>query len=361
MDEPLTFEVVSEGIVAPLTSLEWGERGSPGIFDGGAYYGDGTVCARSLQRKAGFTNQPRPLITLAGVSRIPGAHLYAGMLKNEHFGHFVAESLSRLWPLAESAARDVESVVFYPRMLRQPIPQWASDFISILEPGIPLRIVSDATIFESLIVPDQAAHSSNGFVYGHPAIRELFARLRRIQGKRFKKLYVSRSKLPNSGGILGEKRLEEILTREGFDVMHPQEHSLSEQIAFYNGAQTLVFAEGAALHLFALTCRPDQRVYIIQRRKNASIFHWQLRSFGLSPIIGPEAPSAYYIPQDHGRSTLLARARINFEKLRDQLVAEGMARGSEWDLPDERLINEEIHCIEKHMGQRLVEHSSDSM
>lgn len=361
MDESLTFEIVSEGIVAPLTFLEQGERGGPGIFDGGVYHADGTVCARSLQRKAGFLNQPRPLVTLAGVSRVHGKHLYAGMLKNEHFGHFVAESLSRLWPLADDVARGLESIVFYARMHRQPIPPWASDFISIIEPDVPLRIVSDETIFESLIVPDAAAHPSNGFVYGHSAIRELFGRLRRIDGKEFEKVYISRSKLSNAGGILGERILEENLMREGFYILHPQEHSLREQLAFYNGARRLVFAEGAALHLFALTCRPEQRVYIIQRRKHAAVFHWQLRTFGASPMIGPEAPSAYYIPKGHGQSTLLARARINFEMLRDQLAAEGLARGTDWNLPDQQMINEEIRCIEKNMGQKLVEHSSDSM
>jgi capsular polysaccharide biosynthesis protein len=290
---------------------------------------------------------------------MPGTHLFGGMLKNEHFGHFLAESLSRLWALTRFAARDLNSIVFYLRMHRNPVPQWAFDFISTLAPGIPLQIVSDVTIFENLVVPDQAAHRSNGFIYGHPSVRELFERLRQIKGKPFKKLYVSRSRLQNSGGILGEKKLERTLTREGFSVIHPEEHSLSDQIALYNGAQSLIFAEGAALHLFALTCRTDQKVYIIQRRKSAAIFDWQLRSFGLAPTIGPDPPSTYFIPEGQGESTLMARARIDFAKLRDDLVALDMVRGKNWDLPDEQLIREEVHGIGERLGYRLLEHTID--
>ena len=361
MDESLTYEVIAEGIVAPLTFMEWGQSGDPGVFDGGAYYADGAVCARSLQRKAGFVNQPLPLVSPAGISRSTGKHLYAGMLKNEHFGHFLAESLSRLWPLSKPVTSGLESIIFYARMHRQPIPGWAPTFMGLLAPGLPLRIVSDPASFESLIVPDAVAHPYHGFVYGHPAIRETFSRLQQIEGQACKKIYVSRSKLGNSGGFLGETRLEEILARKGFHIMYPEEHTLREQVSLYNGAETLIFAEGAALHLFALTCRKDQKVYIIQRRKNASIFEWQLGSFGLRPIIGPEPPVAYYIPRGQGRSTLLARARVNFDKLREKLVAEGFVDGADWNLPDESFIREEIQCIEKRTGQSLVEHLSASI
>lgn len=358
--ESLSLEVLAESIVAPLTSLQLGQNGNSGIFDGGAYYADGSVCTRSLHRKAGFINEPRPLDSTVEMPRIPGSHFYAGMLKNEHFGHFLVESLSRLWAV-KRAAEDLQSIVFYARMHRQPVPEWVSALIKILVPDIPLRIVSDPTVFERLVIPDQVAHPYNGYIYGHPATRDSFSSLRQIRGKPLKKLYVSRSKLMDSGGFLGEKRIEEILAREGYSIIHPQAHSLRKQISFYNGAQTLIFAEGAAIHLFALTCRPDQKVFIIQRRKNASVFEWQLRTFGLTPVVGPEAPSSYFIPEHHGRSTLLARARINFEKLRDQMIAEGLVVGVDWDLPDEDLIREEIDRIERHMGQRLLEHPSSSL
>lgn len=357
---PLSLEVLPEGIVAPLTSLTWGAGGNPGTFDGGAYHADGSVCARSLHQKSSFINTPQPLSPTAAIPRIPGSHLYGGMLKNEHFGHFLVESLSRMWAL-NRVTQGIESIVFYARMHRQPVPEWALSFIELIAPNIPVTIVSETTRFESLIVPDQVAHPSNGFMYGHPLIRDAFSPLHRIEGKPFEKLYVSRTDLENSGGFLGEKWLEDVLMKEGYRVFHPQEHSLQEQVSFYNGAQSLIFAEGAALHLFALTCRPVQKVYIVQRRKNASIFEWQLCSFGLTPTVGPEAPLSYLIPERSGRNTLLARARINFSKLRDHLASCAFTLRGEWDLPTENFINEEIVEIETRIGQRLVEYSPDSL
>src|ERR1700733_304313 len=159
--ESLSFEVLAESVVAPLTSLQLGQNGNSGTFDGGAYYADRSVCARSLHRKAGFVNEPRPLDPTVEMPRIPGSHFYAGMLKNEHFGHFLVESLSRLWAV-KHAAEDLQSIVFYARMHRQPVPEWVSALIKILVPDIPLRIVSDPTVFERLVIPDQVAHPYNG-------------------------------------------------------------------------------------------------------------------------------------------------------------------------------------------------------
>ena len=358
--QPLSLDVLLEGIVAPLTSLAWGKEGKPGTFDGGAYHADGSVCARSLHRKVNFINQPRPLTSLESFPRVRGVHLYGGILKNEHFGHFLIESLSRLWAL-NRVEQALESIVFYARYPSQPVPKWAHDLLAIVAPGIAVSIVSRPTVFETLVVADQAAHSVNCCIYGHPWIRDVFAPLREMEGASFEKLYVSRSKLNNAGGFFCERWLEDVLAADGFVTVHPEEYTVREQIALYNGAKSLIFAEGSALHLFALTCRMDQKAYIIQRRKNASIFEWQLRTFGVTPVVGPEAPSAYFIPERSGRDTLLARVKIDFGKLREQLAANGFTSGADRLLPDETLIRQEIECIESHIGQRLVEHHSDAL
>lgn len=357
---PLSLEILSEGMVAPLTSLAWGNGGNPGTFDGGAYYPDGSVCARSLHQKAGFINRPLPLSWSPALPRVQGTHLYGGLLKNEHFGHFLAESLSRVWALS-GEMEELDSIVFYPRMLHQPVPDWVTRFMEIIAPDIPITIVSETTVFEFLVVPDPAVHHANGFVYGHPLMRTALDPLRQIKGKSYEKLYVSRSGLKNSGGILGEKWLEDNLAKEGYLIFHPEKHSLKEQISFYNGAQSLIFAEGAALHLFALACRPEQKVYIVQRRRNASIFEWQLSTFGLTPIVGPESPQSYWIPEKSGRTTLFARARIDLSKLSDQLADRAFVSSGNWDLPTETLIQEEITEIQTRIGQRLVEYPANAL
>lgn len=355
----LICEVLHEGIVAPLLTLSWGVGANPGTFDGGVYYADGAVCERSLHKKMGFVNVPQPLAQSRDLPRVCGTHLYGGMLKNEHFGHFLLESLARLWALGHSPV-GFESIVFYARMHGQPVPSWATDLIALVAPGISIRMVSEPTTFDTLIVPDQVAHPSNGCVYGHPLIRQAFATLQQIKGKSHKKLYVSRSGLLNAGSFLGERVLEQAMVSEGYSVFHPQDHSVEDQLSYYNGAERLIFAEGSAIHFFALTGRSDQRVYIVQRRKNPSLFVWQLRTFGLSPVVGPGPPTEYFLPERSAKNTLLARSKIDFEELRRQLFAEGFSANDAWDLPSEALIRRELNEIEQSISQKLIEFSPET-
>jgi hypothetical protein len=56
----------------------------------------------------------------------------------------------------------------------------------------------------------------------------------------------------------------------GYTIIRPETMSLSRQIIAYNAVEELVFAEGSALHLYAPVARPDQRVFVIWRRKCVS-------------------------------------------------------------------------------------------
>lgn len=361
--EHLTLEVLPHGIVAPLTSLAQGGGGKKGSFDGGVYYRDGSVCANALQAKPGFVNEPLPIDSSESLPLVSGKHVFGGMLKNEHFGHFLAESLSRIWAIAVVTA-SIDSIVVYKRLPGHDVPRWAKDILSILAPSTQLTIVSEPTAFETLLIPGQIADADYGFIYGHPLLRDALAPFRQIPGKSFDKLYVSRSRVePAQGSFLGENRLEEILTREGFHIFHPQEYSIYEQVSFFNGASKIVFAEGTAVHLFALACRPDQSVYIIQRRRKSDIdvLVSQLTSFGCVPHFGPEEPAQYLVPERNGRSYNGARARIDFEKLRAQMADIGLVSESEWIVPIDEDITEEIASIETSLGQRLIEHSAVSL
>ena len=49
-------------------------------------------------------------------------------------------------------------------------------------------------------------------------------------------------------GFAGEAYLEQVLERIGIGVIRPEKFSIAEQMATYRAAQTLMFAEGSALH-----------------------------------------------------------------------------------------------------------------
>src|SRR5690606_12645161 len=94
------------------------------------------------------------------------------------------------------------------------------------------------------------------------------------------KLFVSRSRFSGQGKIANEIELEERLSARGFEVFHPEQFSLAEQLATYQRARTIVFSEGSSMHFPAFFLNQEHRVACIQRRPQViPVFRRQFRFF----------------------------------------------------------------------------------
>lgn len=238
-----------------------------GILDQtGAYRPEG-----ALWRKfRSLTTQPAPPETTPDV--LKGRWLWGGVLW-AHFGHFLVESTARLWAL-NHLDEPIDGIVFIPKRPRvgEAVRGFHRDFIDLIEPGLPIKVLAEPTQVEHLIVPGQ------GFGLGlitagtskfRAAIHSKFGRDIKPEGP--DKIYVSRSALGlGKGGLLGEERLEELLAEQGYSIFHPQQHDLATQIARYKAARHVIAADGSALHLFAMVGRSDQKVAMVLRRKSSA-------------------------------------------------------------------------------------------
>lgn len=161
----------------------------------------GDFCKYSVHIKAGLNCIP-PSDDYSVSKKLAGKHLFCGMLQNSHFGHFMVESVSRLW--ASGFLKDIDSLVFYKREKRRGVPKFVEDFVALLTNEISITIVEEATEFETLFVPNQLGIERSGVFVHHnaaePCVNNLIEAVRAsLQGKNFpEKLYVSRSQL--SGG-----------------------------------------------------------------------------------------------------------------------------------------------------------------
>jgi tetratricopeptide (TPR) repeat protein len=184
---------------------------------------------------------------------VNGEWVYIGP-KHHHFGHIMAEMVHRILP----------SKVFFPDIRKYVIVTTFDDddktlcdsYREVLEffeidPGAVL-VLNENKIVERLSICEQGAN-----LEGHPmpwylaALREFSTRrLDSIYGSRHhpEKVYVSKSKIPHGGTILGERYMEELLSREGFFVFYPEEAPLTAQMDVYRKAKVLVFSEGSAFH-----------------------------------------------------------------------------------------------------------------
>lgn len=226
--------------------------------------------------------------------------IYGGYLLR-HFGHFLHESLSRLWWLAPPGsladpAREVSArlqrleaeVVFF--MPKWPAPgedllPYMQEILSFLHlPAQRIRILDRPLRFSQLFIPSSAwgfavPASSLDHQLGcdsRALMRHLLASAAvpaapemAVAPTRAQKVYVTRSGLPlGLGRLIGDVVLDHLLQARGYMVFHPEHASLVEQIQLYAQAKDLIFMDGSALYLLWFArLRRGTRVRVILRRR----------------------------------------------------------------------------------------------
>lgn len=350
-----SIEFLPRGKVAPLTKLDFQRDGQPGRFDGGVYHSNGEICPLGSQLKAAYRNEP-VMPAPAAEEKISGHHFFAGMLQNGHFGHFISESLSRLWAF-QCLDKSFNSAVFYYRDRNTPLAKFAAETIKLIVPEVTIKAVIRPTEFELLAVPQQLAYSGNGFVIGHPMIRSMLGHLRGKPRNGEEKIYVSRSRLSlGDGGLLLEDAIERNLAAEGYEVVHPQELPVAQQIEKYNAAKHIIFADGSAIHLYALVARPDQKMFVIWRRHVDGVFAWQIRTFDGPRIEGKSCVKELWVPKNSNQGTVNGRALLDFPHLRSQLVELGFIGGGQWRDPEDFEFREALSDLGTRLKWTFVLH-----
>ncbi|WP_203073548.1 glycosyltransferase 61 family protein [Falsiroseomonas ponticola] len=333
-----------------------GPRYGGTAVDGGPYTAAGAIIRRALYRAGGRIHMPRPDPALAMEAcaagfRTPvtqrGRWVYAGGL-HHHFGHFMMESLSRLW--AMETLRDWADGIVW--TLASPRPHNGARFASVTLQRSYIRdtlrllglgektlhVVTRPTVFEQLAVPSNLMfNASPNVAAGHAAFRDFVRRMAAgAEAAPLPGLYVSRAGLVAPARFAAEDALEDAFARAGWQVLRPEERSVPEQIALYRAARRLVFAEGSALHLYAYVARPDQRVGIILRRLPAKAkFAQQLLGFGVEEVHVADAVAGIALPEGaaelKGRSAAAAKGAtvLDYRRLGDWLVAKGFLSAAE--------------------------------
>ncbi len=202
--------------------------------------------------------------------------VYIGHFDN-HFGHFLIESLKRLWIYLDGNCN--RRAVY--------ISEKDSPYLEIFEVfGIGrdrLMRVEKPTRFKSVAIPEES-HLISSRHYNIKYL-ETFNRIREnSKGCGYDKIYLSRAKFKNNA-IYGEEAIENIFKKNGFKIVYPETLSLKEQISLMKDCKHLAGIQGTALHLslFAadnieLTClyRCDSNFFIqifINKVKNITGNH----------------------------------------------------------------------------------------
>jgi capsular polysaccharide biosynthesis protein len=70
------------------------------------------------------------------------------------------------------------------------------------------------------------------------------------------------------GAIDGEGALEHLLRNDGWTIVHPQEHSVRQQLALIDSAAVIGGTEGSAFHTLILAANVEARLLILARDRN---------------------------------------------------------------------------------------------
>ncbi len=245
-----------------VTAYNSHRRQKAGVLDAQGDYVDHGIVWRFDKRMTLAPDMPERV-----KGHLEGRWIWGGILF-DHFGHFLVESLSRLW--AAHAGERFDGICFIPKRRGRSggLKPYQENVLQAFGITAPVRLLNRPARVDTLLVPGQAfglGALAQGAPVMHDAVHAHFGTDIAPDGP--ERLYVSRTGLGmEAGAIVGEADIEAHLAAEGYEIFHPQDHDLATQIARYKAARKLVFADGSAGHLYAYVGRADQDVAYILRR-----------------------------------------------------------------------------------------------
>ena len=163
------------------------------------------------------------------------------------FGHFLADSMSRAWPILDEKYKDYAFAV----VVDKPLAPFARELYKLA--GFKkLFVIKQSTAFRNLLVPD----SSFGYtkMICNRKYTDTFAKIANaVKSNKTspKKIYFSRTKLPHNPTV-GEARIEKAFRDKGFTVVHMETLAkpmpMRRQIALVKNATDIAGLSGTALH-----------------------------------------------------------------------------------------------------------------
>lgn len=176
--------------------------------------------------------------------------------KPDVFGHVLLEALPRLWAAAKAEkdtyfVTSVQASRNYDKMLRQlGIP--TSRILRINGP-----VAARQVLFPTLPVIRRSSV--------HPKAHVIFDKLKGLAREgdvgRYERIYISRSRV-SGRDLVNEIEVEAYYRSKGFVIVHPQEHSIENQIKLFSNAKFIASVGGSAAH-GAVFAGDDAKVLII--------------------------------------------------------------------------------------------------
>ncbi|PPC74645.1 hypothetical protein C4K68_25365 [Pokkaliibacter plantistimulans] len=182
--------------------------------------------------------------------------IYCGWI-NPHYGHFLMESLARLWCCEYLNNSLLDKCYFYfdiHTSAELPLEKsWLMKMLAAFNINTENILLGNKFYkFDSLIVPSPAIILHRNVSLEHQSYTwgTLTKNLKSsLPEQVFQNVYVSRSGLKkDKRSLSNEIELEAELRNKGFLILNPESVSLEEQVSIYSNADLVIGPSGSALH-----------------------------------------------------------------------------------------------------------------
>lgn len=235
---------------------------SPGVP--GAYERDGTVAEdtlRAILESAFRPDQVPSALAPDAVVETREEEVVWGGQATGPYGHFLTESVSRLWPLVAGGDLEGLPVVF----AKPPTAQFARDWLDAFGAPVVELPQQGAVRFTRMFVPEPAWRLGAWIA---PEIRDIHLQARSglaipepAHDKPSEVLWLSRSGL-EPGRVAYDEALLEWLLGDRVRVIRPETLTLAEQVATIEGGRAVAGVIGSAFHTLLLASAPPDCLYL---------------------------------------------------------------------------------------------------
>ena len=295
------------------------------LFHAGVFGSDGTAlpdCGMDMMQRGTLTTRAVRDAALVDAETLAGPWLFCGVASHQ-FGHIVTRGLGRIW--ATEALPKTVKLLFVSLLYSKAENAFLGRLLRALGIENDYTIVQAPTLVETLYsAPDLFSEANDGIAAPSFA-RWVRSRVQKLGRSRFgRKIYVTRDRLSGTvGRHLCEDILEDNLSRAGFDILAPERLSLEDQFSAYAEADTVISADGSALHILPFSFRSDATCIILKRRADVPpLITNQINSFTNARIVEIDAIKNVIWPRQ--RADNISLVELDFENLRSQLIAQGV-------------------------------------
>lgn len=257
-----------------------------------------------------------------------GKAIYLGDFLNI-WGHCITDNLKKFWFLRTKEGKQYVEKGYKLICTLYNADKITRNFVELLSylgiDGNNIEVVQYGTAFEELIVPQDS------FDENHKAYKEFVETIDLIRSQipfvenSPEKVYFSRSKLRN-GRDYGEKNIETVFSKIGFEIIYPEQLSLEKQLVLLKNCKEFAATEGSVSHV-AMFCQDSIKCYIIRKTVSLNGYQFSINSIRHFDVTYIDAHASLFQIFDNSYGPFLMYTNdnlVNFAKENGIIIKKGL-------------------------------------